>query len=57
MKKIILTGATGYIGQFTIGPLIERGYIIHAVTSKVAADDSPNLSWHQADLLDFVVDV
>jgi nucleoside-diphosphate-sugar epimerase len=52
MKKIILTGATGYIGRLAIAPLIERDYIVHAVTSKGAGEDLPNLVWHQADLLD-----
>lgn len=52
MKKIILTGATGYIGRLAIAPLIERDYIVHAVTSKGAGENLPNLTWHQADLLD-----
>lgn len=53
MKKIILTGATGYIGRFAIDPLIEKGYTVHAVTSESAfARPAGNLHWHQADLLD-----
>lgn len=50
-KTVLLTGASGFIGQNIIGPLLGRGYIIHAVsTTKQKADK--NVTWHQADLLD-----
>ena len=55
MKKVLLTGATGYIGKFTIKHLLSREYIVHAVSSKSFGKDAPenseNLFWHQADLL------
>ena len=53
MKKVILTGASGYIGQFAINPLIDKGYAVHGVTSGPAPpNSSENLHWHQTDLLD-----
>ena len=54
MKSVLLTGATGFIGSCAIQPLLEKGYTIHAVTSKSEMPkSSENLIWHQADLLDF----
>lgn len=55
MKKVLLTGATGYIGKFTIKHLLARGYTVHAVISKTIDDKCPekseNLIWHKANLL------
>jgi nucleoside-diphosphate-sugar epimerase len=55
MKKVLLTGATGYIGKFTIKHLLERGYEVHAVSSKTPDGNYPekseNLIWHKANLL------
>ncbi len=34
MKSVVLTGASGYIGQFAIRCLLDKNYIVHAVTSK-----------------------
>ena len=52
MKTVLLTGASGYIGKFTIKYLLARGYSVHAVSSKTAVvSASENLTWHQANLL------
>lgn len=52
MKKVLLTGSTGYIGQFAIRYLLDKNYIVHALTSKTLNKTSnENLIWHQADLL------
>ncbi len=52
MKKVLLTGANGYIGSSTIKFLTGQGYIVHAVTSKpVVEKSSDNFVYHQADLL------
>jgi nucleoside-diphosphate-sugar epimerase len=52
LKRVLLTGATGFIGRHAIRGLAARGYEVHAVTApagEVLADD---VVWHQADLLD-----
>lgn len=50
MKKVLLTGASGFIGRQAIGLLSERGYEVHAVSGQGRnVDDSA--TWHQADLL------
>jgi UDP-glucose 4-epimerase len=52
MKSVVLTGASGYIGQFAVRHLLDKNYIVHAVTSNSANYvKTPNLYWHQANLL------
>lgn len=53
MKTVLLTGATGFVGQFAISPLLAKNYVVHAVTSKpIHFEKTENLFWHQANLLD-----
>jgi nucleoside-diphosphate-sugar epimerase len=55
MKKVLVTGARGFIGRHCLEPLLARGFEIHAVSSRAphGADDmSSSIRWHQADLLD-----
>ena len=53
MKKVLLTGASGFIGRHTIHFLIKSGYEVHAVfnTTKPAFNEDINLFWHQCNLL------
>jgi nucleoside-diphosphate-sugar epimerase len=51
MKKVLLTGASGFIGRQAIGLLNERGYEVHAVASQSQPTDE-SVTWHKADLLD-----
>ena len=53
MKKILVTGASGFIGSHCLPLLLERDYEIHAVSSKDRADRTANLNWHTLDLLNF----
>lgn len=53
MKRVLLTGAAGFIGRHTIPTLQARGYEIHAISSKHrSAEEGLNLIWHKMDLLD-----
>ena len=52
MKRVLVTGASGFIGQHCLTPLSNKGYEVHAVTSKKPLTDKSNTTWHQADLLD-----
>jgi nucleoside-diphosphate-sugar epimerase len=47
--RVLLTGASGFIGRHAIGALLERGAEVHAVGRSAAAGYS--CTWHQADLL------
>ena len=53
MKKVIVTGARGFIGRHTIPFLKEQGFDIHAITSKPITEKLRNdITWHSIDLLD-----
>lgn len=49
-RRVLVTGATGFIGRHTLEPLRTRGFEIHAVTSRARPDDD-DVRWHRADLL------
>lgn len=50
MKRVLVTGATGFIGRHSLAPLKQAGYEVHAITlDSVTTGDA---DWHQADLLD-----
>jgi nucleoside-diphosphate-sugar epimerase len=51
MKKVLLTGATGFIGRHCPPQLLTQGYEVHAIYSRIAGEAHPNVHWHKADLL------
>jgi len=54
-SRVLVTGATGFIGAACLPRLHARGYSVHAVSSQAqpAGFDSA-FTWHQYDLLDAV---
>lgn len=52
MKRVLVTGATGFIGSHCLAPLRERGFEVHAVTSQPAMGEKSGVTWHQANLLE-----
>ena len=52
MKRVILTGATGFIGQHAISELLENNYEVHALYNNTKTVNEKNVSYHQIDLLD-----
>ena len=52
-RRVLVTGASGFIGRHVLGPLVRRGFEVHAITSR----DTPppqapvDVTWHRADLL------
>lgn len=55
MKKVLLTGASGFVGRHCLLSLVAHGYEVHAVSSREQApveDRSDGVRWHQVDLLD-----
>lgn len=54
MNKVLLTGATGFIGRAIIPILLSRGFEVHAVTRKtIGLTVLEGLHWHCVDLLDY----
>jgi nucleoside-diphosphate-sugar epimerase len=55
MKRVLLTGAGGYIGRHMLDGLLARDFEIHAVSrpgSRSGRHGSDNIIWHATDLLD-----
>ncbi len=52
MKRVLLTGATGFIGRHCLPLLSARGGEVHAVSCKAPQPNQLDVNWHQADLLD-----
>jgi nucleoside-diphosphate-sugar epimerase len=55
MKKVLVTGANGFIGRHALKPLTDSHFEVHAVTSRSlpnSQDVSVNCTWHIVDLLD-----
>jgi nucleoside-diphosphate-sugar epimerase len=51
VKRVLLTGAAGFIGSHCVQPLIDRGYEVHAVSRLPRATDGSGATWHATDLL------
>jgi len=53
VKRVLVTGATGFIGRHSLSMLQQAGYEVHAVSgSNTACKASENINWHRANLLD-----
>ncbi len=53
MKRVLVTGATGFIGRHSLPRLLESGYEVHAVSGQ-RAPETPDrdIVWHRANLLE-----
>lgn len=52
MSRVLVTGASGFIGSHCLEPLLARGYDVHAVASREIPFKLEGVTWHRADLLD-----
>jgi nucleoside-diphosphate-sugar epimerase len=50
MKRILVTGASGFVGTAVVDALVRRGAEVHAVSHRRAGANR-QVMWHQADLL------
>lgn len=51
MSRILVTGATGFIGRRALEPLGAAGFEVHAVARRPPPDPAAAVRWHAADLL------
>jgi len=53
VNRVLVTGATGFIGRFTLPRLLALGYEVHATAPGLVGASMPKeIHWHDADLLD-----
>jgi nucleoside-diphosphate-sugar epimerase len=52
VKRVLVTGASGFIGSHCLDPLVSRGYEVHAVASRAIPFELEGVTWHRTDLLD-----
>jgi nucleoside-diphosphate-sugar epimerase len=52
VKRVLVTGATGFIGRHTLAPLAAKGFEVHALAGPGEAPVFEKVLWHDADLLD-----
>lgn len=51
-KRVLITGASGFVGRHTVPLLLKGGYEVHAVhCGSASLDEEPRLFWHRCDLL------
>lgn len=51
MSRVLVTGATGFVGRGALAPLLAAGHEVHAVSTKHAPGGPEGVVWHRADLL------
>jgi len=51
VTRVLVTGATGFIGQHVLPVLVARGHEVHAVSSRAHSRPAQGVAWHHADLL------
>jgi nucleoside-diphosphate-sugar epimerase len=49
--RVLLTGASGFIGRHSVPVLLKKGHEVHAVSFSKPGENQRNLYWHQSDLL------
>jgi len=51
MKRIIVTGASGFIGRYTLTPLVQSGFEVHAVSRHRDSEQCEGVFWHHLDIM------
>lgn len=54
LQKVMVTGAAGFIGSYTLERLLKEGFEVHAVSTKDNENkNNGDVIWHKVDLLNF----
>jgi nucleoside-diphosphate-sugar epimerase len=51
MKRVLITGASGFIGRQCLPLLLARGYEVHALSRRPLEESARGITWHEVDLL------
>jgi len=52
MKKVLVTGASGFVGRHTLKYLLPKFDEVHGVYNNRRVDDSRDVQWHKANMFD-----
>ena len=52
VRRVLVTGASGFIGRQSLVPLLERNFEVHALYNKKPIETDSRITWHHADLLE-----
>jgi nucleoside-diphosphate-sugar epimerase len=52
VRRLLLTGAGGFIGRHALAPLTARSFEVHAISRQACDSEAEGVVWHQADLMD-----
>jgi nucleoside-diphosphate-sugar epimerase len=50
VSRVLVTGATGFVGRHLLAPLTEAGHEVHAVSTRPPTGEA-GVVWHRSDLL------
>jgi nucleoside-diphosphate-sugar epimerase len=50
MKRVLVTGAAGFLGRHSLAHLVRRGYEVRAVRFQSTVESMPGVVWHQGNL-------
>ncbi len=51
-KKVLVTGAAGFVGKHCLPLLLDKGFEVHAADVVIPENNLHDVCWHNADLLD-----
>jgi nucleoside-diphosphate-sugar epimerase len=51
-RRVLVTGASGFVGRPALAALTARGFEVHAVARRTPGAGGGEVTWHAADLLD-----
>jgi len=52
LKRVLVTGASGFIGRACLPGLVARGFEVHGLGRRSGSAPCSGVHWHQADLLE-----
>mgnify|MGYP001302907269 FL=1 len=52
MRRVLVSGGSGFIGRHCLAPLNKLGFDVHAIHNTSSKDLNQHVTWHQVDLLD-----